>query len=550
MRLYLLFEEEKGMHGHFGGRMKRFLLFVILHSLFVILVCSSTEAQWEGTQVQRLTYNDVPDIGQERKLYIDDNDNLYLFYLEGIRDTATGFVYHYKLLFMRKDKEGWWSQPEEIGNPARIGWADMEVGYDTKHGIIHIVYARFLSLAYDTMYYTNSEMPNWQLVKIDSLSNDRNAEYHSLSMGFDSLGNVHLVWNVDFDSIGYEWYRVMYANNSTGEWVKQQVSPPIFLGGMGSGPAQFSVQKNGTAHIVYQGEASCDLDCQAFYVTNDSINSTNWITDTVPRPSRPLLYYGAGLIKVDVNDRIHLLTSGCIREDCGPWPGLVREFYYYKQPDDSVWTGPELILDSLMYTRAIFLDRESVPYLAEWDPFTYCWFFTDRKQGFWREPYRILDTTSMCNALSSTYATDFSFILDSGGRGHAVFIGCLRQFMAQDDSLEVFYFGAPLSSVEDTVKAHRKLSFELYQNYPNPFNQNTVIHYSLDATHPIPTSLKIYNILGKEVRALVNTRQSPGNYTVIWDGKDNFGKEVASGIYFYLLQAGERKEGRKMLLIK
>jgi hypothetical protein len=515
--------------------MKRFLLFVILHSVFVILVCPSTKAQWDGAKVQRLTYNNKPD--RILGLYVDDNDKLYLFYRTG------------PIELMTKDEGGGWIPPEEIWSPP--GGGITTVDYDTKNSVIHIVYARFLPLAYDTMYYTNSNIPNWQLIKIDSLSNERNAEYHSLSMAFDTLGNVHLLWNVGFDSIGFHWYRVMYANNSTGEWVKQPVSPPIWLGDYGgTGASSLGVQRNGTAHIVYQGEPYCDLECVSFYVRNDSLNSTHWITDTIPRPARPLLYYGAGLIKVDVNDGIHLMTSGCIREDCGPWPGLVREFYYYKQPDDSVWTGPDLILDSLMYIRSIFLDSESVPYLAEWDPFTYCWFFTDRKQGFWRESYQILDTSSICNALSSTYATDFCFVLDSEGQGHAVFTGCLRQFMSQDDSLEVFYFGAPLRSVEDTLKAHRKLSFELFQNYPNPFNQNTVIHYSLDATHPIPTNLKIYNILGKEVRVLVNTRQSPGNYTIIWDGKDNFGKEVASGIYFYQLRAGNFTETKKLILIK
>jgi flagellar hook assembly protein FlgD len=72
----------------------------------------------------------------------------------------------------------------------------------------------------------------------------------------------------------------------------------------------------------------------------------------------------------------------------------------------------------------------------------------------------------------------------------------------------------------------------------------------LKLARPVPVSLKIYNILGKEVRELVDCSQSAGNYQVYWDGKDNSGKEVASGIYFYLLRAGERKEGKKMVLIK
>jgi hypothetical protein len=68
--------------------------------------------------------------------------------------------------------------------------------------------------------------------------------------------------------------------------------------------------------------------------------------------------------------------------------------------------------------------------------------------------------------------------------------------------------------------------FELFQNYPNPFNAVTRIQYTVSTRqiHPTHTTLKIYNILGKEVRGLLDTRQSSGNYTIIWDGKNDSGK--------------------------
>jgi hypothetical protein len=364
-------------------------------------------------------------------------------------------------------------------------------------------------------------------------------------MGFDNSGNVHVAWHLDFDSLGSSWYKVMYANNSTGEWVKQQVSPSIFLGGMVSAETIFDVQKNGIAHIVYHG-GPWGL---AYYARNDSLNGNYWHIDTIPKPQRPLYYYGARTVKVDFNDTVHLITGGCIVEDC-VGAGFQRHFYSFKESNDSIWQGPELILDSLFHFSEIFIDSESVPYVTEWDPFTHCSFFTDRKQRFWREPSQILDTFSICNDLSSTYSRDFYFVLDSKGKGHGAFTGSVFRFMGQDDSLEIFYYGAPLSAVEDTLEEQIKLSFKLFQNYPNPFNQNTVIRYSLDVARPVPTILKLYNILGKEVRELVNIKQSSGNYTVIWDGKDNSGKEVGSGIYFYQLRAGDPKETKKLVLIK
>jgi len=97
-------------------------------------------------------------------------------------------------------------------------------------------------------------------------------------------------------------------------------------------------------------------------------------------------------------------------------------------------------------------------------------------------------------------------------------------------------------------------TFELSQNYPNPFNPTTTIKYSLssvgDGAETLPTTLRIYNVLGEVVRTLVDEPRSPGIYYQVWDGKDDQGKEVASGIYFYRLKAGKFSETKKMVLLK
>jgi hypothetical protein len=91
----------------------------------------------------------------------------------------------------------------------------------------------------------------------------------------------------------------------------------------------------------------------------------------------------------------------------------------------------------------------------------------------------------------------------------------------------------------------------LHQNYPNPFNPTTAISYQLPATSsPIHTTLKIFNILGQEVRTLVDTAQEAGSYSVIWDGKDSRGSEVPSGVYFCQMQAGGLVETNRMLLLR
>ncbi len=91
-------------------------------------------------------------------------------------------------------------------------------------------------------------------------------------------------------------------------------------------------------------------------------------------------------------------------------------------------------------------------------------------------------------------------------------------------------------------------NFSLKQNYPNPFNPTTTIEY--DVKNGANVTLKVYNLLGQEVRTLVNTRQNAGNYKVNWDGKDNAGNAVASGVYLYRLEAGNVKLAKKMMLMK
>jgi hypothetical protein len=91
-------------------------------------------------------------------------------------------------------------------------------------------------------------------------------------------------------------------------------------------------------------------------------------------------------------------------------------------------------------------------------------------------------------------------------------------------------------------------AFTLSQNYPNPFNPETVIGYALGEASDV--RLIIYNVLGQQVRELVNASQAPGQYSVRWDGRNALGAQVTSGVYIYRLVAGTQVEMRKMILLK
>ena len=91
--------------------------------------------------------------------------------------------------------------------------------------------------------------------------------------------------------------------------------------------------------------------------------------------------------------------------------------------------------------------------------------------------------------------------------------------------------------------------FALHQNFPNPFNPQTNIPYDLAESGDV--ALRIYNLLGQEVRTLVRERQQAGRYTVQWSGMDDRGVSVSSGIYFYQVSvAGKFQDARRLMLLK
>ncbi|MCI0496604.1 T9SS type A sorting domain-containing protein [candidate division KSB1 bacterium] len=98
------------------------------------------------------------------------------------------------------------------------------------------------------------------------------------------------------------------------------------------------------------------------------------------------------------------------------------------------------------------------------------------------------------------------------------------------------------------IRSQLPNEFCLFQNYPNPFNSITQIRFQLPSFQKV--SLKILNVMGREVRALVNGQRAAGSYEISWDGKDNQGNEAGTGVYLCVFQAGQYFESRKVLVLK
>ena len=105
------------------------------------------------------------------------------------------------------------------------------------------------------------------------------------------------------------------------------------------------------------------------------------------------------------------------------------------------------------------------------------------------------------------------------------------------------YFNESTVTSVKEKKTEVPLGFALAQNYPNPFNPSTIIIYQVPANSFV--TLKLYDILGREVKTLVHQRQNAGSYTVTF-----FAAGLQTGVYFYRLQAGSVSQTRKMIVLK
>jgi phosphodiesterase/alkaline phosphatase D-like protein len=105
-----------------------------------------------------------------------------------------------------------------------------------------------------------------------------------------------------------------------------------------------------------------------------------------------------------------------------------------------------------------------------------------------------------------------------------------------------------VDNTTEEILAQLPTEFALAQNYPNPFNPNTRLIYSL--IRPAKVALRVYNLLGQEVITLVDDWHDLGHYEVMWDGRDRFGNQVASGIYFAAYMAEGKIRTRKMVMMK
>ncbi|MCF7794580.1 MAG: T9SS type A sorting domain-containing protein [Candidatus Cloacimonetes bacterium] len=171
---------------------------------------------------------------------------------------------------------------------------------------------------------------------------------------------------------------------------------------------------------------------------------------------------------------------------------------------------------------------------------------------FWDQPamndfdhfniYLALDGTNF-DLIGETVGINYLYEISNFQALHSFYVTTVNQSGLESDASNIVEF-LPVSSGDTPI-----LQTKLNGNYPNPFNPTTTINYSVAQTSSFVT-LEIFNIKGQRVKQLVNEQLAAGQHSVVWNGKDDNGKQVSTGIYFYKMKSGNYHKSRKMLLLK
>jgi hypothetical protein len=170
--------------------------------------------------------------------------------------------------------------------------------------------------------------------------------------------------------------------------------------------------------------------------------------------------------------------------------------------------------------------------------------FELRESGAVRQTYVLSAVIGAAQLVSMNYTTPVVFAENTTVQFENVLIGVTSQYTVSISGFLVSSTPAP----ESLSDAPGMTQSTLLQNFPNPFSPATVVRYSVPTDGPV--SVVIYDVQGRRVRTLADGFKSAGSYEDEWDGRDDSGQQVTSGVYFYQLNVGGTTQAKKMIRLR
>ncbi|MEW6686847.1 MAG: FlgD immunoglobulin-like domain containing protein [Candidatus Edwardsbacteria bacterium] len=353
----------------------------------------------------------------------------------------------------------------------------------------------------------------WEIEIVDSTGG-----YCCLAL--DATDNPHIAYGDAFTE------DLIYAKKTGGNWTFEIVDT---VGSIWMAPS-IVLDDNGYPHISYCEDYNDDLKYAKW-------TGSTWVVEAVDTAGKVGIYSSLAL---DKNGYPHIthnkFKTGTDSLKYARWTGSGWNIEVIDSIGDASYSRSSLVLDTLNYPHIAYHYYPTMDLkYATWTGTEWNIQFVDTVGDVGWEPSIVLDKD------------EFPHISYGAGTG----------FPAKD----LKYAKMVPTGVEETSVHSSKfiVHSKLYQNYPNPFSSQTAIRYSLSAMSHEPsaishTTLKIYNVAGQLVKTLVGqtflSDITPGVHRVKWDGKDESGREVSGGVYFYCLRIGNQSMTRKMILLK
>jgi len=337
----------------------------------------------------------------------------------------------------------------------------------------------------------------------------------------DSLGNLWACWASGGPGDGHHIWGNAYIQ---GQW-----GPPVLISYPGSDEEitySMTTDIQGNVWVGWYRSFCPDRGiCVSFN------NGSGW-SDTMMVTGYPHSYFTLGpALTVDTSGMIWAGWLGC--DSIENWKVYASYF------EDSVWSGPMLVSESAAsgdYSVAITSDDKGMVWLT-WMNSDLNIYYSYWNGNNWSTPAPV-----------DTHPAD-DYDLKMTFDGERIWVTWIREADYTFSIYASYTYGVGIE--EKPVVQPPPSGLGLWQNYPNPFKKITEIRYQIrDSRQKSVVSINIYDVTGRLVKTLVNEPQEPGYYKVLWDGKDDLGKAVSSGIYFYRLEVGDFTAMRKMVIMR
>jgi len=446
---------------------------------------------------------------EARAVEVDDSGYIYV----------TGYVgpdygQHYTTIKYKPDGDTVWVRT--INGPGIA--TDLVI--DGSGNVCVTGFAGYPSEDYTTIkYYPNGDTA-WVRI-YDGPINDRDWAY---AMAVDDSGNIYVTGTSYGNGTSLDYATIKYYPNGDAAWVRRYNGP----GNDQDLPSAITVDSYGNVYVTGRSQGSgtgFNYATIKYYPNGD----TAWVRRYTEPTS---LDDGARAVEVDDSGNVYV--TGYVGQ---PYAQHYTTIKYYPNGDTAwlrTYSGPSVATDLVLDdSGSVYVTGISGYPSENYTTIKYCPNGDIAWVGIYDGP---------------AHDRDWAYVMAIDGSGNIYVTGTSYGVGTLLDYATIKYVQTPNYVKDETGNREKPSEFTLSQNYPNPFNRSTKIEFTLPNSGFV--SLNIYDLLGRKVKNLVSENLTSGYKSVFWDGKDNFGKEVASGIYFYQLKIGDFSQAKKLVLLK